>query len=706
MDKTPVMSSVLEERVAMYLQAIEYATAANDSTGRERLEKDIQKLMDLMERVSVGQVVTVDMVPPPLRIHSNAGEPLANPLGELSARLADYHKALYYADIEIGENRTQQIQTLQRGLQMIQKLQEKAQAGFPIRAEEIPPPVSLPTDDEFVADPQSVITERIALYYQAIEVAQEEGKKTKVQTLQLGIQKLEYLLKRAEANIPVYKKDLPCSPALGSKFRKQTEEYRTTVELLTKMSGLSARAAKLAGARGDTKMESQLLHNAKMLTQVLQDYEMGKPLDMSACPYSLADIERLADQAGVPASQHIQDAETVRLRCNQYKLEALKAKRAGQKDQALQHMRVVKGLQALVQSLDKGVPIDMTQVPPPPLEQTPTTEEAARVLTQQRPQEPALREERPHPDSSLGGISLAEELSAYLGDSSPLVGSSSSSSSNSSRSSSQSDSSSSSPEKIKPTDKSSNVVRQGQPRGHKPLHRLSQQTPSSSGLNPLYALTQNSEQMLPAQSPREKSAVMNAPQSSQCVPNQPLTPLIPSRALKPGSGVNTSPVPPQHNLLESVNGFHGNSVILEPVRQNQVLPDGKKKESTALMQQVSRLTVQNNGTSNLSSEMTCIEILKYERMQLEKEGSDDAKVAAEKLNRQMEEEKQRLRAGGYEAWLAYLGEVEEDVTNLNCEMKLARERGQEEALSSLIIKKELAERELAVMRKRLPELQT
>ena len=46
------------------------------------------------------------------------GEPLANPLGELSSRLADYHKALYYADIEIGENRTQQIQTLQRGLQV------------------------------------------------------------------------------------------------------------------------------------------------------------------------------------------------------------------------------------------------------------------------------------------------------------------------------------------------------------------------------------------------------------------------------------------------------------------------------------------------------------------------------------------------------------------------------------------------------------
>ena len=46
---------------------------------------------------------------------------------------------------------------------------------------------------EFVVDPKSVITERIALYYQAIEIAEDENKKTRVQTLQAGIQ-VKYLL--------------------------------------------------------------------------------------------------------------------------------------------------------------------------------------------------------------------------------------------------------------------------------------------------------------------------------------------------------------------------------------------------------------------------------------------------------------------------------------------------------------------------------
>jgi hypothetical protein len=43
---------------------------------------------------------------------------LTNALSDVSNRLADYHKALYYADIEIGENKIHKIQTLQRGLQV------------------------------------------------------------------------------------------------------------------------------------------------------------------------------------------------------------------------------------------------------------------------------------------------------------------------------------------------------------------------------------------------------------------------------------------------------------------------------------------------------------------------------------------------------------------------------------------------------------
>ena len=46
--------------------------------------------------------------------------------------------------------------------------------------------------------------------------------------------------------------------------------------------------------------------------------------------------------SALSASQHIQDSEMVRLRCNQYRLAALKAKRSGHTDTALQHMRVVK----------------------------------------------------------------------------------------------------------------------------------------------------------------------------------------------------------------------------------------------------------------------------------------------------------------------------------------------------------------------------
>ncbi|KAK7502251.1 hypothetical protein BaRGS_00006615 [Batillaria attramentaria] len=557
--------------------------------------------------------------------------------------------------------------------------------------------------------------ERIPLFYQAIEVARQEGKKARVTTLEAGIQKLRYLLQRAEVKIPIYKKDLPCPPALGPKFRKQTEEYRQTVELLTKMSGLSARAAKLAAARGDSEMEAQLRNNAKALTEVLHDYEMGKPLDMSTCPYSLADIERLADQAGVPATRHIQDTETVRLRINQYKLAALKAKRAGQTDLALQHMRVVKGLQPLMHAAEKGEDIDMTQVPPPPSEQTPTTEEAARVLTETA--EVATEEEIPEPEIDFNGKSLAEELSAFLeempspehrrqdtegGVIQPAV-------------TRFTESPPSAPmslmdrQRMSPAHKGLDVCLQPAPA--KSGHTVSSQgaqTVRSYGSShqelsttvPHNVQPQFSGQSSPSGRPgkdRERS-----PDTSSHQQTRPGLTMQPQRVMQVPPGLQNGSL---RGSPERMNSSHGNRRSLEgqqDLRQQvtkTTVGDRSKGQTPQLIQDVGRVSRLTNGTQQNSPVLTCIEILKYERMVLDKE------LASEQLTQQMEEEKQRLRSGGYEAWLAYLGQVEEDVGNINSNMKQAREMGMEDVLGTLIIKKELAERELALMRKRLPELQ-
>lgn len=44
--------------------------------------------------------------------------------------------------------------------------------------------------------------------------------------------------------------------------------------------------------------------------------------------------------------------------------------------------------------------------------------------------------------------------------------------------------------------------------------------------------------------------------------------------------------------------------------------------------------------------------------------------------------------------LAYLGKVEKDVLQINCELKTLRESRQEDKLAIVVIKKELAEREV------------
>ena len=58
----------------------------------------------------------------------------------------------------------------------------------------------------------------MAMYYQALEIANKDKKKTRVKTIQNGLETLEFLLKRAQTNVPIYKKDVPGPLPLGEQF--------------------------------------------------------------------------------------------------------------------------------------------------------------------------------------------------------------------------------------------------------------------------------------------------------------------------------------------------------------------------------------------------------------------------------------------------------------------------------------------------------
>ena len=191
----------------------------------------------------------------------------------------------------------------------------------------------------------------------------------------------------------------------------------------------------------------------------------------------------------------------------------------------------------------------------------------------------------------MDGMSLAEELSAFLYDSSA-----------SDDGGSQSESSGYSPEKKNPaSNKSKNFSSRVQPE-HEPTQSLAPKTSSSmKGLNPLYAMTQPAPDVphsFPTQPVPNNTLKQSTHMPQQHLPSQPLAPgVIPSRALKPVTSLNSSRFPSEQSSYKSVNGFQGHGVILEPTRPNEFVPiEGRKGDTPTLQSEVSKLNMQKNGS--------------------------------------------------------------------------------------------------------------
>ncbi|KAH9487481.1 hypothetical protein Btru_076969, partial [Bulinus truncatus] len=131
---------------------------------------------------------------------------------ELSSRLANYHKALYFAEEELSDRRMQKIQMLQKCLQILNELLKNAEAGFPVRIDEVPPPVPIPSDSEFDSKAVDTLTQRISSYKAALLAAEQStsiSDQKHVPKLQSALRTLEFLMTRAKANRPVWKRDIP-----------------------------------------------------------------------------------------------------------------------------------------------------------------------------------------------------------------------------------------------------------------------------------------------------------------------------------------------------------------------------------------------------------------------------------------------------------------------------------------------------------------
>ncbi|XP_035825961.1 uncharacterized protein LOC101854088 isoform X2 [Aplysia californica] len=386
----PVTAQALEERINMYISAMDKAAALNNLQQSSQLQRDIQLLVDLMERVSAGQAVCEAEVPPPLDI-TPQNDILANPLGELSSRMSEYHKALYFAEEELSDQRINKIKDFQRGLHLMHSLQKRAQDGFPIRADEIPPSVVIPSDDEFDNDAVNTLNGRISQYKAVLASAQngQEGDRRKVPKILSGLRTLEFLMTRAKARRPVWKRDIP--PEFDYYGGEGAQDYDKSInkaKIVLQVRSLLARCSKVHIKNKEKHQSFQSLLQSlrdmdKALTSNPSHGELKKihsslmklKMDVDGVEKFSETEDALAEQLQEEKSKkRVEDLALIDARIGEYKTAALNAKRDNQVEHAIKHFKVLKGLQSLKEQLGREIDVDMTLVPPPPPVFTPVNE--------------------------------------------------------------------------------------------------------------------------------------------------------------------------------------------------------------------------------------------------------------------------------------------------------------------------------------------
>uniref|UniRef100_A0A7N6B510 Coiled-coil and C2 domain-containing protein 1B n=1 Tax=Anabas testudineus TaxID=64144 RepID=A0A7N6B510_ANATE len=156
---------------------------------------------------------------------------------------------------------------------------------------------------------ESRILERIEMYKTAIANAKAVGETSKIRRYDRGLKTLQSMLTSVKKGKPVNEDEMPPPVALGGNANVTAE------------------------------------------SQSVKERELPEPALMPSPPTN---------------QKPLREAQAVLSRQREYKMAAINAKQSGQIDQAKQHYLTAKKLDILVEALDRGEPVDLSLLPPPP----------------------------------------------------------------------------------------------------------------------------------------------------------------------------------------------------------------------------------------------------------------------------------------------------------------------------------------------------
>uniref|UniRef100_A0A669BTK6 Coiled-coil and C2 domain-containing protein 1B n=1 Tax=Oreochromis niloticus TaxID=8128 RepID=A0A669BTK6_ORENI len=148
----------------------------------------------------------------------------------------------------------------------------------------------------------------------------------------------------------------PAAPSgatgLESRLLERIEMYQTAIS--------NAKAA------GETSKVRRYERGLKTLQSMLTSARKGKPVNEEEMPPPVA----LGGKSDAPAQPEVvkdrEAKQAVLTRQRDYKVAAIHAKQSGNIDQAKQHYLTAKNLDVILEALDRGEPVDLSSLPPPP----------------------------------------------------------------------------------------------------------------------------------------------------------------------------------------------------------------------------------------------------------------------------------------------------------------------------------------------------
>ncbi|KAK7067045.1 Coiled-coil and C2 domain-containing protein 1A [Halocaridina rubra] len=224
----------------------------------------------------------------------------------------------------------------------------------------------------------ALLADRICMYEEAEANAKASGETSRARRFNRGLKTLHQLANALNAGKTINEEDIP--PAVVVKGSGQTSGGASPAEennppppepSQSNDSPSTARAPVPPHVRDPTIPPSAILHDTAFQdpsVKVPQDLPRATPIRQEEKPKA-PPLQRMASSSGSRIHRSFSSSggsSLAHVRHNEYKMAALAAKKQGDKETAIQYMRIMKRLEPLVIAVENGQAVDLNILPGPP----------------------------------------------------------------------------------------------------------------------------------------------------------------------------------------------------------------------------------------------------------------------------------------------------------------------------------------------------